>query len=456
MRVLEMSRWEEHEMNRIDVPTYIVDTALKQGATDVAAELREQDQKMIRFSNNEITVSKSYREAVISIFVMVKNHRTVTKTPLSSMPNLRKAAMNLVNKAKKMPPADVYAPLPKGPFQYNPKLLASTKASFSPDKLVGHVDDAISGALKEGAIKVAGTLIATKVKTALVTSGQVHARHEKSGLELSVRAFCSDIASGHAVSICNDEEQLKPNETGRTAGKTAKAALNPVQGMPGKFTALLGPLVFADLVSQVGIRSSAYEVEIGRSFLADKIGQQVACSQFSLVDDPTDVNSFGMKAFDDEGVPTRRNIIIEKGILKTYLHNSLTAKKHGVETTGNAGLLHPNPWNLVVEPGGRSFEHLIAGIDDGIYVTNDWYLRYQNYKIGDFSTIPRDGMFQIRKGEVQASIRELRISDNMIRIMQNIRELSQSRTWIKWWEVNIPTLTPYAVVEDLNFTKSGM
>jgi PmbA protein len=451
-----MSRWEVPEMNRIDVPAYIVNTALKQGATDVAAELSEQDRKMIRFSNNEITVSKSYQEAVVNIFVMVKNHRAVIKTPLSSMSNLRKATLNLVNKAKETPPADVYAQLPKGPFQYDPKLLALRKVSFNPDKLVGHVDSAISGALEEGAKKVAGTLIAARVKTTLASSGQVFATQEKSGLELSVRAFCSDIASGHAVSICNDEEQFKPNEIGRMAGKTAKAALNPKQGMPGKFTALLGPLVFADLVSQVGIRSSAYEVEIGRSFLADKIDQYVACRQFSLIDDPTDVNSYGMKAFDDEGVPTRRNIIIEKGILKTYLHNSLTAKKHGVETTGNAGLLHPNPWNLVVEPGERSFEHLIAGIDDGIYVTNDWYLRYQNYKAGDFSTIPRDGMFQIRKGKVQASIRELRISDNMIRIMQNIRELSQFRTWVKWWEVDIPTLTPYAVVEDLNFTKSGM
>jgi PmbA protein len=443
-------------MDRNNVPEYIVDTALKQGATDVVARLNEQDQKMIRFSNNEVTVSKSYQEAVVNIFVLVKNHRAAANIPLSSTSELKKTAINLVGKTKTTPPADVYAPLPKGPFQYDPKLLASSEASFSQDKLVKHVGDAINGALEEGAKKVAGTLIATKAKITLATSGQVHAKQEKSGLELSVRAFCSEVASGHAVSVCMDEEQFQPDETGRTAGRTAKAALNPTQGTPGRFTALLGPLVFADLVSQVGIRSSAHEVEIGRSFLVDKIGQQVACSRLSLADDPADVASYGMKAFDDEGVPTRRNIIIEKGVLKTYLHNSITAKKIGVETTGNAGLLHPTPWNLVVEPGDNSFEHLMAGIDDGMYVTNDWYLRYQNYRTGDFSTIPRDGMFLIRNGEIQASIRDLRISDNMVRIMQNLRELSRPRTWIKWWEVNIPTLTPYAVVEDLNFTKSGM
>jgi predicted Zn-dependent protease len=63
-------------------------------------------------------------------------------------------------------------------------------------------------------------------------------------------------------------------------------------------------------------------------------------------------------------------------------------------------------------------------------------------------------MFLLKKGEISTSIRELRISDNMPRILQSIMELSKSRSWIKWWEVPIPTLTPHALIEDLNFTKS--
>jgi len=65
-------------------------------------------------------------------------------------------------------------------------------------------------------------------------------------------------------------------------------------------------------------------------------------------------------------------------------------------------------------------------------------------------------MFRIKHGQIENPIRELRISDNMLRIFKNIRNLSKGRYWIKWWEVDIPTLTPYAVVEDLNFTKSTM
>jgi PmbA protein len=95
-------------------------------------------------------------------------------------------------------------------------------------------------------------------------------------------------------------------------------------------------------------------------------------------------------------------------------------------------------------------------VSRGIYVTNDWYLRYNNFQSGDFSTIPRDAMFLIKDGKIESSLKELRISDNMLRILGNIGELSKERKWIKWWEVEVPTLTPIALVKGMKFTRSRM
>jgi PmbA protein len=446
----------EFEMKIEEIPSYIVDLGLKQGASDVAACLVKKDRTMIRFSNNEVTVSKVFRENLLSIFLMIEKHRSAIMMALSSAKGLDRVVDNLVKTAKNTPPSDVYAPLPKGPFQYQSELLKGSKVSFKPNKLMGYVKEAIEGALEGGAVKVAGTLTATKTEMALSTSGSVQVTQQRNGLEISVRAFTSDVASGHSVSIAVSEREFRPAETGRMAGEIAKAASNPKSGQPGKYTGLLAPMVFADLVNQVGTLSSAFLVDAGQSFLINKIGSQIASEKFTLVDDATVKDAYGARAFDDEGVPTRKNVIVEKGVLRTYLHNSTTAKKFNVETTGNAGLIDPHPWNLIVEAGDKSFEELLAEIDSGIYVTNDWYLRYQNYRTGDFSTIPRDGMFLIKNGEIAASIRELRISDNMLRILQNIMELSKSRSWIKWWEVEVPTLAPHALIKDLNFTKSRM
>jgi len=442
-------KWEE-------IPSHLVELGIKFGATDVAANLIELDQTMIRFSNNEVTASKNFHEVMINVFVMIEKQRAGSTFSILSSKALERAMKKLVEMAKVSPPADVYAPLPKGPFKYDPALLRSPRVSSDPNELVNYVREAIGGASKSGAKRVAGSLTLTNASMVLETSSQASAVQRRSSLEMSVRAFVSEVASGHSLSIAQSKRDFEPAEAGRRAGEIAKMALNPREGQSGSYTALLGPMVFAHFVNQVGVQSSAFMVDAGQSFLIDKLDSRVASDKFTLIDDPTLMGTYGMRAFDDEGVPTKRNIIVEKGILKTYLHNSTTAKKFGAETTANAGLIMPTPWNLVVEPGEKPFEETLSEIDDGIYVTNNWYLRYQNYQKGDFSTIPRDGMFQIKNGQIANPVRDLRISDNMLKIFQNVRELSKERLWIKWWEVPIPTLAPYAIVEDLNFTKSTM
>ena len=436
--------------------SHIIRYGLKKGATDIAVKLVEYDKTMIRFSNNNITISKNYRERMIDIFLMMKERRASITTPLGTKREMEQKIDRLINIAKISPPADVYAPLPMGPFSYNQNLLKPTKAKITPERLVKYVEEAIEGAAEMGAKRAAGSLIATDIKVKLATSGRVNVEQEKTCLEISVRAFSSKTASGHFVSVAQTERDFKPREAGRKAGEIAEASLNPKEGKPGRYDAILGPLVFADLINQVGILSSAFLIESGMSFLIDKIGLEVASEILTIIDDPTVDGAYGARAFDDEGVPTRKNVIIENGVLKTYLHNSTTAKKFNVETTGNAGLIIPKPWNLIVNPGERSLNELIAEVDDGIYVTNNWYLRYQNYQSGDFSTIPRDGIFRIKRGKIENPIRDLRISDNMLRILKRVKGLSRDRYWIKWWEVDVPTLTPYALIEDLRFTKSTM
>ncbi|MCS7136931.1 MAG: metallopeptidase TldD-related protein, partial [Candidatus Caldarchaeum sp.] len=81
--------------------------------------------------------------------------------------------------------------------------------------------------------------------------------------------------------------------------------------------------------------------------------------------------------------------------------------------------------------------------------------RYQNYRTGEFSTIPRDGLFHIKNGSVEKPVKGLRLSDNILNILKNIRSLGNEAWFIKWWEVETPTYAPAAVVEKINFTRSA-
>ncbi|RLG01371.1 MAG: TldD/PmbA family protein [Thaumarchaeota archaeon] len=450
LRSLEILR----RMDPGKLTRFIISDALKLGATDVVAEIYIGRERRIKFANNEVVVSEERDERSAEIFVAIKEKRASVSTDDLSIQSIREAVRQAVSLAKMSEPAEIYAELPKGPFKYDKSLLRAGKVSGEPEKLIEHVEAAVNAALAEGAKRAAGTLIYSSGKTWLRTSGKAYGVASEATIEISVRALASEDATGHFVSIAADDKDFDPEEAGKRAGEIAKMALNPIEGEPGEYETLLGPMVFAHLAEHVGDASSAFYVDAGLSFLKDKLGQQVSSEIFSLIDDPTIPKTYGSAPFDDEGIPTRRNVIIDRGVLKTYLHNSTTAKKFGAETTANAGLIIPTPFNLIVEGGGKSFEKLLSSIDDGIYVTNDWYLRYQNYRTGDFSTIPRDGLFRIKRGSIESSIKGLRISDNMLRILKGIRELGRERYWISWWEVETPVYAPHAIIEKVNFTKS--
>ncbi|BAJ50594.1 zinc-dependent protease, TldD/PmbA family [Candidatus Caldarchaeum subterraneum] len=430
--------------------------AQRLGASDVVFTSHQTQWQMIRFSNNKITVSKNGSTVSVDVYVSVKGRRAVQSTTDVSPESVEELVRKTVAAAKSSPETDVYAPLPKGPFKYDKKLLKPVSAEVPPEQLVEYVGEAVNGGLDNGGKRVAGSLVYTRGKMLLTTTGGVEASASSTGIEISVRAFAADDATGHFVSVAADPKQFTPYQAGAKAGEIAKMALNPVDGEAGVYEGLLGPMTFAHILEQVGSWASAFYVDGEMSFLTGLLGQKAGSDVFSLYDDPTLAGTYGATPFDDEGLPTRRNTLFENGVLKTYLHNSTTAKKFNTSSTANAGLIVPHPYNLVCSTGGKSLDKLISSIDNGIWVTNDWYLRYQNYRTGEFSTIPRDGLFLIRKGSVEKPLKGLRLSDNMLNILKGIRDLGNEGYWIKWWEVEIPTYAPHATVEKLNFTRSAL
>jgi PmbA protein len=164
--------------------------------------------------------------------------------------------------------------------------------------------------------------------------------------------------------------------------------------------------------------------------------------------------SVANRVFDDEGVPSKESVLISKGVLKTYLHNTFTAKIFQTKTTGNAGLISPTPWNIEMDAGDLSRDEIFREIKRGLYLTNTWYTRFQNYATGDFSTIPRDGIFLIEEGEIKQSWKDIRLSDNALKMLNNIVGISKERQHVHWWsEADPPSLSPYILMKDVQITR---
>jgi PmbA protein len=162
-----------------------------------------------------------------------------------------------------------------------------------------------------------------------------------------------------------------------------------------------------------------------------------------IIDNGVIPERFGSTPFDAEGVPTNKKTLIEKGVLKSLMHNSYTARRWGMKnSTGNAIRnergISVGPTNLYIESNlpQSSFDDLLKFIDKGIYILEVMGMHTANPVSGDFS-VGIAGVY-IEKGELKYPVKEAIISGNVSQIFKNIKALGQDLTFYR--NIGTPTL----------------
>lgn len=201
---------------------------------------------------------------------------------------------------------------------------------------------------------------------------------------------------------------------------------------------VLDPLAVVVLLGVgLGAAVNGEEVQRRHSYLADYLGERVASPVLRVTDDATLPSAAGSYPFDGEGAAGRRTPLVEGGILRSFLHDSYTAGKAGVETTGNA-LRNGGPGglpsfrsipaigtsNLVLAPGRASMDDLVGPVRRGIYVraTGD----RPNLATGEFSGLVSEG-FLIRDGELAGALRETAFATPMLDLLRGVEEASRDQ-----------------------------
>ncbi|RLF00871.1 MAG: TldD/PmbA family protein [Thermoprotei archaeon] len=430
-----------------------VKKALSLGVNDVAVMIHSGRRYMARFANNQITIIKHWNETNIGIRIRVGKKIVVGST--LNIAEVEKTVERLVSIAKYARENPLLTPLPEGPFKYTPvEKLYDKKVVEASDKIDELVERAISAALENGAERCAGQLSLGEGTRVLVTSTGVEASEQSTGISITVRAFADSEYSGTGVSCSRTLSSFNPEKAGEKAGKIARDSKNLRDIEPGKYDAVLDPLVAADLLGHVLGAATGLSVLMKSSFFTDKLGQKVGTDIVTIVDASREPDTLGARSFDDEGIPTQNTVVIEKGVLKSLLHNTMTAKAFKTNSTGNAGWIAPAPTVLKVLPGDFNEEELFREVKKGIYISNNWYTRFQNIREGIFSTVCRDGVFYIEDGEIKYAVKGLRIADSFLRLLNNIAALSKKLYHVHWWETPIPSWVPYVLVKEVNFTKT--
>ena len=207
----------------------------------------------------------------------------------------------------------------------------------------------------------------------------------------------------------------KPEDVGRIAAARAVRRLGARKVETQKVPVAFEPRTARALLDNIFDAVHGGAVYRNESFLAGRLGERVASEKLTVIDDGTIPGLFGTSPFDDEGVPTRRTVVIEKGVLRSYLLNTYTARKLGLRTTGNAsrglaGNAGVGNGNLYIENGSVAPEQLIAGIREGFYVTELIGFGV-NIVTGDYSR-GAAGMW-IRNGELAFPVSEVTIAGTL-------------------------------------------
>jgi PmbA protein len=172
----------------------------------------------------------------------------------------------------------------------------------------------------------------------------------------------------------------------------------------------------------------------GRSLFADRLGDPVGPELFTLVDDPTNPLAFGAASSDGEGLATRRNVLIDGGVVAGFLNNSYTGRRMGTGSNGAAVRGYKSAPGvgaraLAVVPGESDQAGLIAGIDDGVLVQSVKGLNSGvNPVSGDFST-GADGL-RIRGGALAEPLRGFTIASTLQKMLKDVVAVGNDVVWL--------------------------
>lgn len=213
-----------------------------------------------------------------------------------------------------------------------------------------------------------------------------------------------------------------PEQVGRIAAGRALRRLGAHQVATGEFPIVFDPETAAEILGTFFSSISGYAVFRGATFLKDRLGEEVASPLLTILDDGRRMPGLGARPFDGEGLPTRRNVPVERGVLRHWLCDSYSARRIGARPTGSArrgvsGGPSVGAGNLCFEPGTSSPDEIVEGVAGGLFVT-DLVGFGVNVVTGDYS----QGVVGhwIENGRLTHPVHEVTIAGNLREMLRDV------------------------------------
>jgi len=414
----------------------LVKRAMSQGATAAEAVVREGDEfsTLVRLGQVETLKEAGSRSVGVRVFFGKRAASTYSSDfSREGLDRMLKSALELAKITSEDPFGGIPEPDQLGQLGGDLDLYHEDVYSLPGAERIDYARRAEKAALdfdprirnSEG-----GSFDAATGRKALANSHGFAGEYRRSYCSVAAIPIAQDERGGmqrdYWYSVARSLAKLESAEhVGKVAAERTIRRLGARKAKTAKVPVIFDPMVAASILEHIFEGVNGDSVYRGASFLAGKLGQKIAGGNVNVIDDGTMVGGFGTSPFDGEGIPTRRTLVIENGVLTSYLLNTYTAKKLGLKTTGNAarglaGTPGIGPGNYFLQPGKRSPKEIIGDVKEGLYVT-EFLGHGANLVTGDYSR-GASGLW-ISGGELTYPVEEITVAGNLKDMFRNISEI---------------------------------
>jgi PmbA protein len=416
----------------------VVALAVKAGASDAEAVVREGDEFSVNVRMGQVETLKESGSRGLGLRVFLGTRSASTSTSDLTPEGIRQLVDGAMALAK-VTEEDPFTGLPEadafGAVEGDLHLYYEDVYSLPGPERIEWARRAEAAALAADpriTNSDGGSFDATTGRMALANSRGFVGGYRSSSAGVSVAPLAMDAngqmqRDGWWSSARRLADLESPESIGKEAARRTLRRLGarrvPTQRVPIVFA----PEVAQSLVGSVFEAASGDAIWRGASFLAGRLGKQIAAPILNIIDDnimllPTGAGGFGTSPFDGEGLPSRRTVVVEAGVLRNYLLNTYTARKLGLQSTHNASRgLAGTPGigcgNLYLEPGTQTPEEIIGEIPAGLYVTSLMGFGV-NTVTGDYSR-GATGLW-IENGQLTYAVEEVTVAGNLAEMLQNV------------------------------------
>jgi len=411
------------------------------------------DDRHLRFAQNRATTSGAPSSRSVTVeahFGQRSGSASGTDLSDDGLLALVRAAEDVAQRAPENPE---FMP-PLGPQTYGPTTaFADATANTTPAQLAA----AVAPVLKDAAAKnlqASGFLDVGTGFSAFATSKGLFAYDRATSVLHTVSARTPDgTGSGWAGTTHVDFTKLDAAALGSVAIDKALRSQNPQPLEPGKYTVLLEPSAVSDLIGiLIGDEFDQRSADEGRNFATKKgggslLGEKVFGDNVTIYSDPADPLAPGA-VYSTDGLPTRKTMWVEKGVLRNLQCGRYWARKSGRAPVAS-------PTTLTMEGGTTSLAEMIANVHRGLLFTRFWYIREVDPQTVLLTGLTRDGVFLIERGAITRPVHNFRFNESPVAMLNKVLAIGPTVRTYGEEGAGLPVAMPPLLVDDFTLSSTS-